>query len=118
MDVIRFALESGFFTILFAVWEPMLFFSFWGAVLLGGGIEYLILRFTKKRWLCFLLPSLLAAGILACMIAGQGVTGWDVFAFIIPWFGCFALLFGCGIAAFLRYLLRRQADSRRTQTNT
>lgn len=117
MDVIRFALESGFFTIPFAVWEPMLFFPFWGAVLLGGGIEYLILRFAERQWLYFLLPALLTAGMLACMITGQGVTGWDVFAFIIPWYGCFALLFGCGIAALLRFLLRRAAR-RRASTNT
>ena len=118
MDVIRFAVESGFFTVPFAVWEPMLFFPFWGTVLFGCGIEYLILRFGKKRWLYFLLPSLLAAGMLITMIAGQGVTGWDVFAFVIPWFGCAALLFGCGIAALLLHLLRRRAERRRTQTNT
>lgn len=108
MDVIRFALESGFFTIPFAVWEPLLFFLFWGAVLIGGGIQYLVLCRAKRRWLHFLFPALLTAGMLAVMIAGQGVTGWDVFAFVIPWYGCFAMLIGTGIAALIRFLLLRR----------
>ncbi len=108
MDVIRFAWESGFFTVPFAVWEPALFLAFWGTVLLGGGIQYLILRLAKRRWLYAIFPILLAVGMLTVTIAGQGVTGWDVFAFVILWFGCFSLLCGTGAAFLLRFVVNRR----------
>lgn len=107
MDVIRFAWESGLFLIPFVPWQPLSFFLFWGAVLLGGTGQTLLLRFTKRKAPRILLPALFFCGMLVFMILGQGVTGWDVFLYMIPWFGFFALLIGTGIAEAAALLFRR-----------
>ena len=73
---------------------------FWVLLLLGFGVQTLLQR---KRRLRFLWPAFLLAALTGCEIACQIIIGWDLVLWVILYFYVLTLLVG----ALLGMLLRR-----------
>jgi len=100
---------TGFLHVLF---YPSSFLCYvgWAAVLLGGLIQWFLLKRTKHIWTKWALPGLLLAGLLAGEIGCQVITGWDRLLPMLGYWLCLLLLLGCGIAWGFHYFLKKRAS--------
>jgi len=98
--------EMGTHMVPFTLESPLCWI-FWACLLLGVGIQTLLQR---KRSLRFLWIALLAVGIIACEIACQIITGWDLILWVILHFYLLTMLMGTLLGMLLRRLRRGRSS--------
>lgn len=103
-------IEIGTHTLPFHLGNP-LGILFWVAVLLGAGIQTVLnrrgkCRLTRAAWLIFLL-----AALLACEIACQIVTGWELLLPVMLYFYLLAMLLGALLCLLARRLRQNRAET-------
>lgn len=85
--------------------------TIWISILLGGGIQYLLLKKSKKKAARHSFAVIVALAVLVCEFICQAATGWDLFGWLIIYGIVLSLLIGAGAAYLIRFLLsRRKAD--------
>lgn len=108
---IMMAWEIGCFMLPFTTENPPLTIAFWLTLLLGFGIQYLLLSKARRRWLRRSFIALLVPCLLLGELSCQVITGWDLLVCIVLYFGVITLFTG----ALLATLLHRLRAPRRGQ---
>ena len=96
--------EVGFFGVFFDFSTWMLSVAAWAFLLMGFAIQLLVLKLCRTLWKRRLFAVLILMGVIACELACQMITGWDLLAVLVL-YGCvFSLAVGAGLA-FVVYCL-------------
>jgi len=96
--------EVGFFGVFFDFSTWMLSVAAWAFLLLGFAIHFLILKLCRTLWKRRLFPMLILMGLIACELACQMITGWDLLAVLVL-YGCVLSLAVGAVLAFAVYWL-------------
>lgn len=100
LEGLQEVIEVGMMEVLYTPDVPWLFIPSWLCVLTGLLIQLRCLKKAKAKW--FLL--FLAAALIACELACQLITGWDVLLFLILYGLAIYLLLGAVIGTSIHYL--------------
>lgn len=102
------AWEIGFFHTLINFNSPVVSAIAWASLLLGVGIQLLILKKAKKkasRWAFMVILSvLLVAAECACQI----IIGWDLMLYLILYGAVLLMLVGAGICTLIFVMAGRK----------
>ncbi len=105
---IMMAWEVGCFMLPFTTENPPLTVAFWLILLLGFGIQYLLLSKARRRLVRWSFIALLVPCMLAGEVSCQVITGWDLLGCIMLYFGVITLFIGALLATLLHRLRHRQ----------
>lgn len=84
---------------------------FWGCQLAGVIIQLVLLKKGKRRGRRWAFTAVLLIGLLACEIACQVITGWDLILPLVLYFCLLTMLVGAGLCTLVFYLRKGKAGS-------
>lgn len=90
--------------------ESPLCFIFWLTVLQGAAIAFFLQGTGRKKTARRVVYGVILATLLACEIACQSVTGWDLLVPVLLYFYLLALLLGAGICSLGIFLFRKKKE--------
>jgi len=105
------AWEIGFFHTLINFNSPVVSVIAWVSLLLGVGIQLLILKKAKKKSSRWAFVVVLAILLIAAECACQIIIGWDLIVYLILYGAVLLMLVGAGLCTLIYTVRERRAVS-------